>query len=268
MPLPIRHPEWDKLVEQRDALHAQIASTLADIHAVDDERPVVLGRYAAAFGDRLMRLHGLEIDSARLKREIELVQAALNSGREVDYQTIHDTLEQEFAEWQARLEAEAERLDAHRRSLDHLLDPATSLALRKTFRILVRRLHPDLHPDRTPAQAELWHRVTAAYEVRDMDELSALEILTREVGDVLPPDSLEALRETVSSLRPRLDRLLLNLAETRRQWPFDQVPLLDDSKATASEQTALDVRIAAATALRDERKQWLGLLLDHRKETP
>ena len=62
--LPIPHPEWNNLLEKRDALESQIAAVLTDIHVLADSKPVVIGRYAAAFSNRLFRLHDAEIDDA------------------------------------------------------------------------------------------------------------------------------------------------------------------------------------------------------------
>ncbi|NLT71221.1 MAG: hypothetical protein GXX91_11080 [Verrucomicrobiaceae bacterium] len=266
--LPIPHPEWECLAEQHTALHAQIARALADLHALEDSRPVVLGRYAAAFGERLLRLHRLEIEAARLKREIELVQTAINNGREIDYQVICDTLDEEFAAWQEKLEAEAALLEKQRGVLEHLMEPETVRTMDKLFRQLVRRLHPDLHEGQSDAETELWHRVLAAYEERDLEELQALEILTREPAHDLPtgPDPLDALRNQVERLRLLLDRRLLAIADTRRLWPFDQEVLLDDPAAVATQQSSLDDRLRELAQLSDERKQWLGTLLDRGSE--
>lgn len=261
--LPVPHPEWNDLLQKRYALHSQIAAVLTDIHSLADSGPVVIGRYAAAFGDRLVRLQALEIKGARLKREIELVQAAINSGREMDYEQIQAILEAEFAEWQAKLDAEAANLSHHQELLDHLLEPEKVRTLRELFRVLARRLHPDLSPSQSSAQAELWHRVTAAYQAHDLEELNALEILTRDADSVPIPDTMESLRVVLQKLRIQFDGLLIRSAKRRDEWPFDQLPMLDDPAATAARQAELDARILAAETLRDERKLWLNQLLDH-----
>ena len=126
-----------------------------------------------------------------------------------------------------------------------------------------RRLHPDLNPSQPPTDAELWHRVTVAYDRRDFDELAALEILTRNSDSAPIPDSMGTLCETLQKLRDQLDRLLISLAKRRQEWPFDQLPVLDDPIATATRQAELGVRVITTEATRDERKPWLNQLLDH-----
>lgn len=261
--LPAAHPEWNDLLQKRDAFQSQIAAVIADLHSLDDSLTVVLGRYAAAFGERLKILHSLEIEAARLKREIEMVQAAFNSGSELDYGKIQETLDAEFAEWQAKLDAEALELAKHRGVLDDLLDPATTRELRNLYRALARRLHPDINPGQSAASAELWHRVNTAYDLRDLDELKALEILTRDADTAPAPESMESLRALVEKLRLQLDRLLHTLAARRKAWPFDQLATLDSETSTTARQEELDARIRTAEALRDERKLWLNQLLQH-----
>jgi len=264
---PAPHPRWTELVALRGALRSQIAACLADLHALEDSRPVVLGEYSAAFGERLLTLSSLEIDTARLKREIELVQAALNASQEVDYDEVDQTLQREFAEWQDRLTAQAEEMTRHRGVLDNLLDPAKATDMRRLYRTLVRRLHPDLNPEQAPARRELWHRTLKANEQRDLAELGALELLTRD--DESPEaaqtpagiDTLEAFQQEVDSLRSRHEDLLTKLDAQRHQWPFDQLAILRDPGAVAARQAELDQRIAAAVALRGERRQWLDQLI-------
>lgn len=259
----ISHPAWNEILEKCDAYRSQIAAVLTDLHSLKDSKDVVLGRYAAAFSTRLNQLHQAEIDAARLKREIELVQAAINSGQEVDYEKVHAILEEDFSEWQAKITEELDDFTHHRGMLEHVLDAEKTRNLRRMYRMLARQLHPDLNPSQSAADAEMWHRVTAAYKAQDLNELEAMELLTRDVDSTPVPDSIEALQETHKKLRKQLDLLLIRFSKHRKEWPFDQLPLLDDPAAVAARQAELDERISAAETIRDERKQWLNLILDH-----
>jgi len=77
------------------------------------------------------------------------------------------------------------------------------------------------------------------------------------------PDSMDVLRASLKKLRDQLDVLLVRFGRQRKEWPFDQLPVLDDPAAIAARQAELDARIVATEATRDERKQWLNQLLDH-----
>ncbi len=261
--LPSPHPEWSRLTQKHQAITTQITAVITDAHALADTIPLVLGRYATAFGDRLVRLQAIEIDASRCKREIALLQASINKGEQWDYASIQETLDAEFSEWQKKLEIEAENFKRQQGILNHLLDPGTTKLLRDKFRLLARRLHPDLHPTQTPAEEELWHRVACAYESQNLEELDAIEIITREQNYDVLPSSLDAMYEILQRLEMKLNTLLTNLSRRRKAWPLDQLPLLDDPEATAAKQKELEERIAVLTTLRDQRRVHLNQLLAH-----
>lgn len=260
--LPMPHPEWSRLSEKYHALVSQIAAVIADTHVLADSVPVILGRYAAAFGDRLVRLQALEIEAARCKREIELLQSAINQGAQWDYDSIHQILEREFCEWQEKLNQESRNFQEQQGILQHLLDPQTTRALRDQFRVLARRLHPDLHPQQTDAQEELWHRVMAAYHAQDLSELDAIEVITRDAPQENLAVNMESLTESLQRMEAKWQTLLENLSKRRKSWPHDQLPLLDDPAALSIKQKELDDRIDACTVIRDQRRAHLNQILD------
>lgn len=256
------HPDWLALCNQHEALLSEIAALIAELHSMDDAMPVILGRYAAAFGSRLKTLHALQIESAKLKREIDLIQADINAGTDIDFERIQAILDEEFAAWEAKLREEAAMFADHVEILNRLQKPERVRKLRDKFRILARRLHPDLHPGQSAGDAALWHRVAAAYEKSDLDELTALEIITAESKQVTNSDSVESLRDQLAALRARLEQLVLSIRQRGREWPFDQLEVLDNPQFLAERQLDFDTRIGEATKLRDQRKHWLSTLLD------
>ncbi len=264
---PSAHPEWLRLHELRQAALDQIAACLTDLQDLEGLRRVTLGRYAAAFADRLTTLDQLEVDAARLKREIDLIQQAVNRGEEPDHAAIDRTLTDEFAEWLERLAAAAESYSRQRGVLDHLLDPQRATRLRKAFRALVKRLHPDLHPDQPAHHVELWHRAMSAYDGTDLDSLEAIEVISREpaapTAAPSTPDSLDTLASEVENLQNQLRRLLEQLAAQRKTWPLDQLTLLSDPAATSTRQQQLDQRITEARETCRSRRRWLDHLLGH-----
>lgn len=248
-------------MQKHKALLSEIASVITEAHELADSIPVVLARYAAAFGDRLVKLQALEIDAARCKREIELLQSAINHGDNWDYASIQEKLDGEFRDWQEKLDKEAKQFQQQQGLLNHLLDAETSRALRDKFRILARRLHPDLHPQQTPAEEELWHRVATAYEQQNLEELDAIEVITREQTQDDLSGTSDEMSEKLQRLETKLRTLLTNLSNRRKAWPLDQLPLLDDAQATAAKQKELEERIAALTLMRDQRRDYLNRLL-------
>ena len=94
--------------------------------------------------------------------------------------------------------------------------------IKKIYRRLVRRLHPDLRADGDATVSSLWHEVQEAYAAGDvarMELLLALSDLSNVPGaSTTLSQMLSALRELTRSVRA----LELSLAEARREdsWNF------------------------------------------------
>ncbi|MET0263522.1 MAG: J domain-containing protein [Rariglobus sp.] len=88
---------------------------------------------------------------------------------------------------------------ASARSL-HRAPPASTEA-RDLYRRLVQQLHPDRGGEWTPGRERLWHEVQQAWDARDTDWLSRLEIDWEAANNTLSPDSsLSRLRRALIEL--------------------------------------------------------------------
>lgn len=101
-------------------------------------------------------------------------------------------------------------------------DPA-----RDIYRRLVQNLHPDRGGEWTPARARLWHEVQQAWDARDLDWLSRLEVEWEAATELLGPASpvgrlLQALGE-IDGARRDTDRRIRNYKHTPA-WRFTLLP--------------------------------------------
>lgn len=101
-------------------------------------------------------------------------------------------------------------------------DPA-----REIYRRLVQNLHPDRGGEWTPARARLWHEVQQAWDARDLDWLSRLEVEWEAATELLGPASpvgrlLQAVRE-IEAARRDSDRRIRRYRQTPA-WRFTLLP--------------------------------------------
>lgn len=101
-------------------------------------------------------------------------------------------------------------------------DPA-----REIYRRLVQNLHPDRGGEWSPARARLWHEVQQAWDARDLDWLSRLEVEWEAATELLGPASpvgrlLQALQE-IDGARRDSDRRIRTYKHSPA-WRFSLLP--------------------------------------------
>ena len=114
----------------------------------------------------------------RLKRKAELLQATRNRQEIMDLKAVETQLDKEFADFQAKLNAQITKMnEALRLSKCECLSDEDNKELKSLYRKVVRALHPDLNPDVTPEQIELFYHAVDAYKAGDLRLLRAIETM-------------------------------------------------------------------------------------------
>lgn len=116
------HPEVQRLVDENDLLREELTGLLAEAEQlVQLVKPNLLAMYQTRIGAWELRLLRAQWETARARREIELIQASLNRGLKPDLREIEGLLDLEFLSWQERVREAAERIHAAEQRLKQLL---------------------------------------------------------------------------------------------------------------------------------------------------
>ncbi len=102
-------------------------------------------------------------------------------------------------------------------------EPPTDLRVKELYRLLVRRLHPDLRADGNVAASALWHEVQEAYAANDIAQLEILLALSDVESDRFGEQtSLSQMRALLAELKRALFALTDSLSEARNEdaWDF------------------------------------------------
>ena len=177
--------------------------------------PQIHADYAVKIGCWETQLLQAELSCRRARRKLTLAQASANDGSAIDEAAIETQLDAEFEEWQERMAKAFARVQ---QGLEYItatsrLSPSDGRALKKYFRILARRLHPDLHPDRQEEFSDLFQIAMRAYETGNVPVLRSLEVSTRHL-DTHDAD-LEGLAE--DELGSALELTQIELGMVREQ---------------------------------------------------
>jgi len=214
-----RDPEYVKKLEKYQALKSELVSLISERDLLENTVSKNLeALYATRIGKNEYALYRLECDIARLKRKIELFQAKINHGQKPDILEIEDKLNSEYQKWEKEISGILENIEKSRRRLENLREDGESIELHKIYRILVKKLHPDVITARTERTYMLWNRTMDAYKYGDLEELKAIAILVEDEKDTgLRERDIEEMTRSISQ---KVYKLLEYIKKIRLEFPF------------------------------------------------
>ena len=230
-------------------VRAQIADVLMEIDklTLQVKRQIEVD-YAVKVGCYENELLQAQIAARRAKRRLELAQARCNRVEALDEDALEQGLDQEFEEWEAQL---AQQVDDYLAKLEwrtraRELMPHEVRELRELHRELVKRLHPDLHPQQSEDEERLFQIMQGAYKNGDLETLRSLQAATAYLAQ---PD--EDGGETADALYAEYELLCAQLRVTQERLeaikgmpPFTLLDQLNDPEWVCERVEELKAAIA------------------------
>ena len=242
----ILFPEFEKLLEETKRLRTEFSMLLLE----KDELQYVVCKnietaYMLALGSLEYKAYEMECEMLRLYRKIELIQMRINRQEKIDLTAIEQTLEEEFAAYQQKLEEQINKMNAAlERSRGEVLTEEESKELKKLYRKVMKALHPDLNPDASPAQMQLFHNAVKAYESGDLAALRIISEMTTEPklpengadGMSVLADEIERLEKTIALVRERI-------TEIKNTYPYTLKAIVESPEKTEECRKELQAKI-------------------------
>lgn len=242
----ILFPEFVTLKSEVEKLRTEISMLLLER---DELRLVVCKNietaYMLALGSIEYKAYELHCKVLRLKRKIDLIQAKKNRQEKVVLSAIEELLDEEFAEYQRQLD---EQINKMNKALDHSkgrpLTEEETKEIKKIYRNIVKALHPDLHPEVTLAQIQLFQNAVQAYENGDID---SLRIISTMVAEPVVPEQSESGMTILAKEKERLTRTLElireQIAEIKAEYPYTMKELVEAPEKIAEKKAELEKTI-------------------------
>jgi hypothetical protein len=219
----ILHPDIEKLKVEVEKLRTELSMLVLEkdqLLLVECKNIEMV--YMLSVGGLEYRAYEIECAVLRQKRKIELIQAKLNRQERVNPAEIDEILDIEFEKYQDKLEKQLNRLnDALERGKAKELSKDDTQELRRLYRIIVKALHPDLHPNQSEGKMELFYHAVKAYEQGD---LKAMEIISQTLSKDLAPDDEAGNQVFLMKEKKRLVELLesvkARIATIKTEYPY------------------------------------------------
>ncbi len=161
--------------------------------------------YLLKFGELEYKIHKLQCDISRVNRKIQLIQIKKNRQELINKKTLEDIeiiLDKEFEEYLQKLSEliEQMRLAVARNSCEKLSQDDIK-ELKKLYREIVKKIHPDVNSNITEGHLLLFQQAVNAYESGDLDQLRIISFLVSE------EDNIELEFNTNTTLEKEKERL-------------------------------------------------------------
>ncbi|MBP3279174.1 MAG: hypothetical protein J6M44_09495 [Butyrivibrio sp.] len=318
--------EYDKLIEEILELELKLAALAEEIDDLENHVCVELrAEYDQKVGNLEYQARAYQFEIARLKRAIELLQAAINRQEAAKYEDVQKRVEAEYKEYEEDLHKKAEDMkrdseyakrrakkdqenekkaeeerkargdgsgkgtsadgkkdgDSKKDSEDEKeseekkdednkdksdsekadeskangekaeseglgadrVNETPAQELKRLYRYIMKKLHPDANPDATEAEMELLRKAQKAYSEGDLetlreiaDQLDDTEI-TEKYSDT--PEDIIKLRELRGKLAEKVEILIIHIEEIKNSFPYNEKDFLADEEAVAKRQEEL-----------------------------
>lgn len=117
-------------------------------------------------------------------------------------------------------------------------DESITAKIKRLYRKIVKRLHPDVHPNPTEREKELLNKAHEAYKKGDLDalqkiweELAGADMPEDEYKDT--PEDIARIKEVIKILQGLCDELIRQIQKIKGEFPYTMKSFLEDEEAVA-----------------------------------
>lgn len=191
--------------------------------------------YMLIFGSLEYRIYKSYLKYLRLKRKKDLIQAKKNRQEKIIIEDIDTKLDEEFCDYKKKLDEKVEEINhALDRSKGEILSDEDSKFLKKTYKNIVKKLHPDINPSVTKAEKELFYHATEAYKDGDLASLEIIyDIVCKEEDKEDKAFSGKNPEEEVKRLEDLVNQVEDNIDLIKSIPPYTWKIILEDEKKKA-----------------------------------
>lgn len=174
--------------------------------------------------------------------------------RRETYEDAFDSFKRQFFEEEFRREEGArsegarskkQKKDKRRTRIEQDESLPLESRVKEQYRLLARRLHPDLNPGLEPKKIELWHQVQEAYEAGNLARLETLaalsEMFDRSWQNISGIGTLKNLFQELQGALKQLEKKL-RLAKRDPSWKFSELRLDPSALAQLDHRMKSDLR--------------------------
>lgn len=210
--------------------------------------------FIRVFGGLSTEAFRKKIECIRKKKMIAYCQRMENYGRIIDHNGMVAQVEMEMEKYTEQLESMLEDIQIARNAKRVSAEDMDEIKV--LYHTLVKKLHPDLHPELEddPVIVEYWERIAAAYRNNDLKSLKELAVLTAmhldKNGTDGPDIEIDCIEDKIRGLEAEIE-------EITNTKPYLYKDLLEDEAAIEVKKNDYRAQIASFERYSEELDQTL-----------
>ena len=246
-------PRKKLLKEEYERLQQEYAALVAERDELENsEEPRLIALFMEAVGLLQYEVLVLQYEIALLKQKRDLLQAYKNRGEKADLNYVDEQVEATAKTYNENIQREEEKIKQAKAYIEEQKEEEKKNQeddkheLRDLYRKLVHRLHPDLHPEQTEWEKELFLKVQDAYEKGDLERLRELaqQLEAGMPADAVDNETTEEWEERVKQLKEEIVKIREELEKILQKFPFTYRERLNNPEWIAQTQDVLRKEIA------------------------
>ena len=230
--------------------------------------PAILADYNRRIGQIELEIMEVVLRVRKLRRMIEVLQAARNRGEDPDYEEAVRTADSEYRAYEQEVHEKAEEYrnasagrtygqadsdgnqdtengeEEDQQGADKY-DREDKEELGALYRRIMKELHPDVNPDITPEELDLLHQAMEAYKNGDIETLRKIAAILdgRSIEDkvIEEIDQLRRIRDDLAFLK---ESLLAEIEDIKTSFPYTLKDFLNNKEAVRKKQEELRKTLA------------------------
>ena len=165
-----------------------------------------------------------------------------------EYQEFHKKVEEEYHKSKKFQDEQTQREEKRKHHEEQwnnqcgkLEDEKQISNIKELYRDIVKKLHPDMNPNASERDLELFYRAAKAYEEGDILTLQAThdEIYNLQNDTVICEDHIEVLTALVEQLMEQIAKTSEEIAGIKEEFPYTEKEFLDNPEAVKVKQDAI-----------------------------
>lgn len=185
--------------------------------------------YMVEIGGLEYEVYSLYCKYRRLRRKAELIRFRKSRRERVDLKAIDKDLDQEFADYQKRLDSRADEITkaVGERSKEKMR-PDEVREFKGLYRKLIKKLHLDLHPNQGEDKIELFHKVVEAYKAGDTKSLKVIDQIVEANTIFETKSTMEGLADYKAQIIKNIGYVKNDIQKIKTTTPYIWKEILDD----------------------------------------